>query len=108
MRGHVAKKGDRFYAVVYEGTDRATGKQRHRWYPGGATRKEAERVLTDLVKQMHDGDYRSPEKITVADYLVGRWLPLRKRQIRASTWPATAGTSSCTSFPTSGASRCSG
>ncbi len=86
MRGHVAKKGDRFYAVVYEGTDRATGKQRHRWYPGGATRKEAERVLTDLVKQMHDGDYRSPEKITVADYLVGRWLPLRKRQIKASTW----------------------
>ena len=45
MRGHVAKKGDRFYTVVYEGTDRATGKQRHRWYPGGATRKEAERVL---------------------------------------------------------------
>ncbi len=35
---------------------------------------------------MHDGDYRSPEKITVADYLVGRWLPLRKRQIKASTW----------------------
>lgn len=48
MRGHVAKKGGRYYAVVYEGTDPATGRQRHRWHVGGATRKEAERVLTDL------------------------------------------------------------
>ncbi|MCD9625623.1 tyrosine-type recombinase/integrase [Rhabdothermincola salaria] len=86
MRGHVAKKGNRYYAVVYEGTDPATGKERRRWYQGGATRREAERVLTELVKRMHDGDYRSPERITLGDYLVERWLPVRKTQVGHSTY----------------------
>jgi integrase len=86
VRGHIARKGNRYYAVVYEGTNPATGKERHRWYPGGATRREAEKVLGDLVKRIHDGDYRSPERITVGDYLTERWLPLRKRQVRHSTW----------------------
>jgi hypothetical protein len=86
MRGHIARKGNRYYAVVYEGTDPATGKERHRWYPGGATKRDAEKVLGELVKRMHDGDYRSPERITVADYLTERWLPLRRRQVRHSTY----------------------
>lgn len=88
MRGHVAKKGKRYYAVVYEGTDPATGKPRHRWHSAGSNRKEAEKLLTDLVKKMHDGDYRSPERITLGDYLVERWLPLRKSQVGPSTWNA--------------------
>jgi integrase len=86
MRGHIARKGKRYYAVVYEGMDPTTGKERHRWYPGGVTRKEAEKVLGDLVKRIHDGDYRSPERITVAEYLTDRWLPLRRRQVRHSTY----------------------
>jgi integrase len=86
MRGHVAKKGNRYYAVVYEGTDPVTGKERHRWHQGGDTRRDAERVLTELVKRMHDGDYRSPERITLGDYLVERWLPLRKSQLGHSTY----------------------
>lgn len=86
MRGHIARKGNRYYAVVYEGTDPATGKERHRWHAGGSTRREAEKVLTDLVKRIHDGDYRSPERITLGDYLTERWLPMRKRQVRYSTY----------------------
>ena len=86
MRGHIARKGNRYYAVVYEGIDPATGKGRHRWYPGGETRKDAEKVLGEIVKRIHDGDYRSPERITVADYLTERWLPLRRRQVRHSTY----------------------
>jgi integrase len=86
MRGHVAKKGSRYYAVVYEGTDPVTGKERHRWHQGGDTRRDAERVLTELVKRLHDGDYRSPERITLGDYLVERWLPLRKSQLGHSTF----------------------
>ena len=39
MRGHVARKGNRYYAVVYEGFDPATGKERHRWHAAGDTRK---------------------------------------------------------------------
>jgi hypothetical protein len=39
MRGHIARKGNRYYAVVYEGLDPKTGKERHRWYAAGDTRK---------------------------------------------------------------------
>jgi integrase len=88
MRGHVARKGNRYYAVIYEGTDPATGRQRHRWYPGGSTRRDAERVLGDLVKRLHDGNYRSPERITLGTYLTERWLPIRRSQVRHSTWAA--------------------
>ncbi len=86
MRGHVAKKGNRYYAVIYEGIDQATGRQRHRWYAGGATRKEAEKLLTEMVKRNHDGDYRAPERITLGAYLEERWLPAKRAQLRHSTW----------------------
>lgn len=69
-----------------ESTDPKTGKPRHRWYAGGATRREAEKILTELVKRVHDGDYRSPERIALGAYLTERWIPLRKSQVRHSTW----------------------
>ena len=37
MRGHIAKKGNRYYAVLYEGIDPTTGKPRHRWHAAGDT-----------------------------------------------------------------------
>jgi integrase len=86
MRGHVARKGNRYYAVVYEGFDPLTGSERHRWYVAGDTRKGAERVLGDLIKRMHDGDYRAPDRITLGDYLLERWLPTKQAQLRPSTF----------------------
>jgi integrase len=85
MRGHIAKKGTRYYAVIYEGIDPATGKERHRWHAAGPTRKEAERLLGDLVKRHHDGDYRPPEKITLGEYLE-RWLPTQRQPLAASSY----------------------
>ena len=86
MRGHIAKKGQRYYAVIYEGVDPCTGKSRHRWHAAGATRREAERLLADLVKKSHDGDYRAPDRITLGQYLVERWLPTKQAQLRPSTF----------------------
>jgi integrase len=86
MRGHVARKGNRYYAVVYEGFDPTTGQERHRWHAAGATRKDAEKLLGDLVKRMHDGDYRAPDRITFGDYLLERWLPTKQSQLRPSTF----------------------
>ncbi len=85
MRGHIAKKGKTYYAVVYEGINQATGKGRHRWHAAGSTRKEAERLLTELVKRRHDGDYRSPERVTFGEYLE-RWLPTQRQPLSASTF----------------------
>jgi len=86
MRGHVARKGNRYYAVISEGSDPKTGRSRYRWHAGGSTRKEAEKLLANLVKRVHDGDYRSPERITLGDYLEERWLPMKRAQIKHSTW----------------------
>ena len=82
MRGHIAKKGGRYYAVVYEGFDPFTGKDKYRWHAAGDTRKAAEKLLGDLVKRLHDGDYRAPERITFGDYLLERWLPTKRAQLR--------------------------
>jgi integrase len=90
MRGHIAKKGNRYYAVIYEGVDPATGKERHRWHAAGATRKEAERVMAGLVKRYHDGDYRPPEKITLGEYLE-RWLPTQRQPLAPSTFSSYEG-----------------
>ena len=35
MRGHIAKKGNRYYVVIHEGPDLATGKPRYRWHAAG-------------------------------------------------------------------------
>ena len=56
MRGYTAKKGDRYYAVIYEGIDPITGKERRRWYAAGPRKADAERMVTDLVKRRNDGD----------------------------------------------------
>ena len=85
MRGHIAKKGKAYYAVIYEGVDPATGKDRHRWHAAGPTRKGAEKLLADLVKRMHDGDYRSPDRITLGDYLLERCLPSKRTRVTPST-----------------------
>jgi len=86
MRGYTAKKGDRYYAVIYEGVDPATGKEKRRWYAAGKRKVDAERMVTDLVKRRNDGDYRVPEKLTVGEYLTGKWLPAQRSQLRASTY----------------------
>ena len=41
MKGHVARKRDRYYAVIYEGLDPVTGKERRSWHPAGTDRAEA-------------------------------------------------------------------
>ena len=72
MSGHIAKNGNRYYAIICEGIDPATGKPRHRWHNAGDTKRKAEKILGDLVKRMHDGGYRSPDKISLGDYLLER------------------------------------
>ena len=85
MRGHIAKKGRRYYVVIYEGVDASTGRPKRRWHAAGETRTEAEKLLAELVKRVHDGDYRAPDKITVGDYLLHRWLPAKQTRLKPTT-----------------------
>ena len=86
MRGHIVQRGHRYYVVIYEGFEAAAAKDKYRWHAAGTSRKAAEKLLSELVKRMHDGDYRSPERITFGDYLLERWLPTKRAQLRPSTF----------------------
>ena len=85
MRGYVARKGDRWYAVIYEGLDPVTSKERRRWHPAGTSREEAEQVAERLAAEMngHNDDVRS---LTFGAYLTNRWLSGKRITLAQSTW----------------------
>lgn len=86
MRGYVVKKGNQYYAVIYDGLDPTTGKERRRWHPGGPLKRDAERLVNELVKRKDDGSYRGPDRLTLGEYLTERWLPGQISQLSASTF----------------------
>ncbi|MCZ7537148.1 MAG: site-specific integrase [Acidimicrobiia bacterium] len=85
MKGHIKKRGDRYYAVIYEGLDPVTGKELRSWHPAGTDRAEAERFAEKLaaaaVKRM--GAVRS---LTFGAYLTSQWLPAKKLHLATSTY----------------------
>ena len=50
MRGYVAKRRNRFYAVIYEGIDPVTGRERRRWHPAGTDRAAAEQLAARCLR----------------------------------------------------------
>ncbi len=86
MRGYVVKKSNQYYAVIYEGFDPTTGKERRRWHPGGPLKRDAERLVNELVKRKDDGTYRCPDRLTLGEYLTQRWLPGQVSQLSPSTF----------------------
>ena len=57
---------------MFDGVHPATGRDRYRSYAGSDPRNAAEKLLAELVKRVHDRDYRAPDRITLGDYLVER------------------------------------
>ena len=51
MKGHVARKRDRYYSVIYEGLDPVTGKERRTWHPAGTDRTEAAALVARLAAE---------------------------------------------------------
>lgn len=85
MRGYVARKGDRWYAVIYEGLDPVTGKEQRRWHPAGTTREEAEQLATRLAAELN-GRNDKVRSLTFGAYLTSTWLPGKKVNLAESTW----------------------
>jgi integrase len=84
MRGHIAKKGKRYYPVLDE-YDVETGARRRRWHEGCPTKREAEALLHRVLSEMERGVYVSPARTTLAQYLEGEWLPAIASTLRPST-----------------------
>ncbi|QYG91713.1 site-specific integrase [Iamia sp. SCSIO 61187] len=81
----MTKKGNRWYAVVYEGRDEA-GKPKRRWISAGTRKADAERVLADLIRKKHEGEPLVLAKGTLGQYLTERWLPVQESRLRRSTY----------------------
>jgi integrase len=89
MRGHVTKKGRRWY-VVYDEVRGDDGKRVQRWRAGGDTKKEAEETLRTILGTLDSGEYVRPNEQTVGDYLE-QWLGATKAQVRRSTHTSYSG-----------------
>lgn len=85
MKGYVVSKGERWYAVIYEGLDPVTGKERRSWHPAGTSRTEAERLAAKLAAELNGRDDEA-RSLTFGAYLTRRWLPGKKLGLAQSTW----------------------
>ena len=84
MQGHVARKRDRYYAVIYEGLDPVTGKERRSRHPAGTDRSEAEALVARLAVE-RDGRNDEVRSLTFGAYLTSRWLPAKGLELKVST-----------------------
>lgn len=85
MKGYVARKGNRWYAVIYEGTDPVTGKERRSWHAAGAERADAERLAARLASD-REGRNDNVHALTFGAYLTARWLPGKRVTLAATTY----------------------
>lgn len=85
MKGYVARKGNRWYAVIYEGTDPITGRERRSWHPAGYERGDAERLATRLVSE-RDGTNDQARSLSFGVFLTSSWLPGKRLVLAASTY----------------------
>jgi integrase len=83
MNGYVARKGNRWYAVIYEGIDPVTGRERRSWHPAGTERADAERLAARLAREL-EGRNDAVRSLTFGVFLTSRWLP-GKRLVLADT-----------------------
>ena len=83
--GYLRRRGDRYYAVIYEGLDPVTGKEIRRWHPAGTDLAEAERLVAKLsaAEATKVGAVRS---LTFGAYLTSQWLPAKKLHLATSTY----------------------
>jgi integrase len=84
MRGHVARKRGRYYAVIYEGLDPVTGREKRSWHAAGTDRSEAEALAARLAAE-RNGRNDEIRALTFGAYLTGHWLPAKKLTLRTST-----------------------
>ena len=73
MRGHLEKLGERRYKVIVEAGKNAEGGRARRGFTVRGTKREAERELARIVREIDTGAFCDPTHTTVGEYL-DRWL----------------------------------
>lgn len=85
MDGYVARKGNRWYAVIYEGLDPVTGRETRRWRSAGTDKEAAEKLARRLARELSGPNDRG-RGLTFGAYLTQTWLPAKRIELRPTTF----------------------
>jgi hypothetical protein len=85
VRGHITKKGSRYWVVVNIARDPETRRRRQQWHGSWSTRAEAEDELNEIVGRLRRGAYVAPSRLTVAEFITAKWLPAAGAALKPST-----------------------
>lgn len=83
MRGHIAKKGDKYYIVVDMGRDHKN-KRKQKWFSGYEKKKDAEKDLPNILNKLEKG-YKDPANMTLEEYF-NQWLDRKKNTVAPGTY----------------------
>jgi integrase len=86
MRGSIIKRGGTHSVVIELEPDPVTGKRRREWHSGYRTKREAEDARIAILGRIQRGEHVEPSRLTLSEFLTGRWLPARESSLRPSTF----------------------
>jgi len=86
--GYVVERDGRFYAVLYDGLDPITGRERRRWHAAGSSRADAEGIAAVIERERRVAEEAGARVagVTVARFLAADWLPGKRMTVRATTY----------------------
>lgn len=86
MRGHVVKRSAGSYSLVLElGEHPETGKRQQKWITFRGSKKQAETELNNRLKELQDGNFVNPDKVTVTEFF-DQWLALVQPELANKTY----------------------
>jgi integrase len=86
MAGYITKRSKGSYTVAIPwGRDPTTRKVRYVWRSVKGTKREAEALVRDLLRQRDSGVDLPPDKLTVAEYL-NQWLTAQQSRVAPRTY----------------------
>jgi integrase len=84
MQGHVTKKVNKWYVVLFTGYDEK-GKKKYKWFSGFSTKKEAQKALAQKLHEINTGTYVDSSKDRLSEYLE-KWLEYKRSRIKQRTY----------------------
>lgn len=82
--GHLRKRGDSWLITIEAGRD-ASGKRKRIYKSVKVPKKEAQRIMYEMIAEIERGTYVEPKKITVEEYLL-YWLENKKPNLAPRTY----------------------
>ena len=74
MRGHIRQRGKGIWAIVVDvGRHLDTGKRLQEWIKVKGTKRDAERILPEILQKLETGSFLKPSRLTVSEYLT-QWM----------------------------------